>query len=218
MTVTALARYPCKGRTAGHERGVMLVVCMVFLLVISLTAGVTVRRATSSDAVAGNARTQVLALQAAEAALLYCERLAGVPAAEPARQAAQAEEPVTGAPNGPAEAPVVAGQPFLWEVLQNWDGPDSGAKVHAVPFADSNSGGANRYFRRPPECMAQYRSPGNTASAVVTARGFGPDVAQADGQRSPPRGAEVWLQTVVEASGGGKPASRAWRQVFLRTD
>ena len=195
----------------------MLVVCLVFLLVISLTAAVTVRRATSSDAVAANARTQALALQAAEAGLLYCERLLmrpEAPAAPPEEVSMAA--PVNVAVNVPADAPAKADEPFLWEALQNWDGAGSAARVREVPFADSSAGGANRYFKRPPECMAQYRQADNTATAVITARGFGPEVAQADSSRSAPRGAEIWLQTVVELPSAGRPGNRAWRQVFLR--
>jgi len=179
----------------------MLVVCLVFLLVISLTAAVTVRRATSSEAVAANARTHALALQAAEAALLHCERLLIRPVAPD---------------SAPVDAPTTADEPFLWEALQNWDGPGSAARVREVPFAGSSAGGPNRYFKRSPECMAQYRQAGNTATVVITARGFGPEVARADSSRSAPRGAEIWLQSVVELPSASRPGSRAWRQVFLR--
>lgn len=192
----------CKARRAA--RGVMLVICLMFLLIISLTAAVTVRRATGSEAVAGNARTQALALQAAEAALLYCEWQVAAFAANPAHGAA------------PAEAPAAGGEPYLWEDIGNWDGPGAQVRFRIVPFGDSESGDAHRYFRRSPECMAQYYAAGRTATAVVTARGFGPDVAAAGADHSAPHGAEVWLQSVVVLPAGGASASRAWRQIFLR--
>ncbi|MES2974584.1 MAG: PilX N-terminal domain-containing pilus assembly protein [Pseudomonadota bacterium] len=189
----------------GNVRGVMLIVCLMFLLVISLTAAVTVRRAASSDAVAGNARTHTLALQAAEAGLLHCERLFAAFAADPAQGLA------------PAAAPAGAGEPFLWEGLGNWDGPSAQGKARRVPFGDSESGGAQAYFRRSPECMAQYYAAGRTATAVVTARGFGPEVAPQGGGQAAPRGTEVWLQSVMTVPADGRPASRAWRQIFPRT-
>lgn len=205
MTSPAALRRRCRGMRAVRSRGVMLVVCLMFLLIISLTAAVTVRRATSSDAVASSGRTQALAFQAAEAALLRCETLV--------------MQPAMAGPNGgaPMAAPAAKDEPLEWQSLANWDGPESHAKVRIVPFAGSNSSGAQRYYKRSPECMAQYQLAGSTATAVVTARGFGPEVAPADGGRSAPRGAEVWLQSVISTAAAGKPANRSWRQIFLRT-
>lgn len=203
MTSAAWERHRC--HRAARVRGVMLVVCLVFLLIISLTAAVTVRRAASSDALAGSGRTQVLAFQAAEAALLHCESFV--------------MQPAMAGPDGsaPVSAPAAKDDPFDWQSLDNWDGPDSHARVRIVTFAGMDSGGAQRYYKRSPECMAQYQLAGSTATAVVTARGFGPEVAPADGGRSAPRGAEIWLQSVVSPPASGKPASRSWRQIFLRT-
>lgn len=205
MTSAAPVRHRCRCHRTMRARGVMLVVCLMFLLIISLTAAVTVRRATSSDAVAGSGRTQALAFQAAEAALLYCESFV--------------TQPATAGPAGsaPAAAPAAMHEPFDWQTLAHWDGPDSHARVRTVPFAGSDSEGGRPYYQRSPECMAQYQLAGSTATAVVTARGFGPEVAPADGGRSAPRGTEIWLQSVVSTPAPGKPASRSWRQIFLRT-
>ena len=51
-------------RFADPERGIILIICLIFLAIISVTAAVTVRSASSSEAVA-NSRTQALAMQAA---------------------------------------------------------------------------------------------------------------------------------------------------------
>jgi hypothetical protein len=60
-------------------------------------------------------------------------------------------------------------------------------------------------YRREPECMVEplpvMLSNGtvvNTSSFVITARGFGPEVAAADGSRSRPVGSEVWLQSNIQ--------------------
>jgi type IV pilus assembly protein PilX len=61
-------------------------------------------------------------------------------------------------------------------------------------------------FKRPPECMIERMSViqagatavSSTSSYVITARGFGPEVAAADGARSRPSGSEVWLQSHIE--------------------
>jgi type IV pilus assembly protein PilX len=64
-----------------------------------------------------------------------------------------------------------------------------------------NQAGVTATFSRPPECMVE-RQPllsggtvSYTASYVITARGFGPEVGVKDGNA--PKGSEVWLQSVV---------------------
>ena len=168
---------------ARGERGVVLIICLMFLLLISITAAVSVRGASSSEAVANNSRTQALAMQAAEAALGHCEKLV-------------TDFVKNGTGQAPPAAPV-GGGPYTWQSLANWDGTGTLANVQVVSFADSQSGSSTRYFKRSPECMAQYYLVGTTNTAIVTARGFGPDVAAADNARSAPKGAEVWLQSVL---------------------
>ena len=66
--------------------------------------------------------------------------------------------------------------------------------------------GGNGTYKRPPECMienipiikAGTSTVNNTASYVITARGFGPEVAAADASRTRPMGSEVWLQSHLE--------------------
>ena len=176
----ALRRAPLQ---VGGQRGVVLIICLMFLLLISITAAVSVRGATSSEAVANNSRTQALAMQAAEAALGYCEKLFN-------------EFAKNGIGQAPPAAPV-GGAPYTWQTLANWDGAGTQANVQVVPFGDSASGEVKRYFRRSPECIAQYYMVGKTDTAVITARGFGPDVAEVNAARSAPKGAEVWLQSIL---------------------
>jgi hypothetical protein len=46
--------------------------------------------------------------------------------------------------------------------------------------------------------MAQYLQAASTRTVVITARGFGPDVAaDTGGARAVPRGSEVWLQSTL---------------------
>ena len=176
---------PFHGRRlrARGEHGVVLIICLLFLLLISITAAVSVRGASSSEAVANNSRTQALAMQAAEAALGYCEKLVTNFAKD-------------GSGTAPINAPV-SGAAYNWESLTNWDGTGTLTNVQVVPFADSQSGAAHPYFKRSPECMSQYYMVGKTNTAVITARGFGPDVAATDSARNAPKGAEVWLQSIL---------------------
>ena len=59
--------------TVAKQRGVLLIVTMILLLIISGVAAITIKGSGSSENVANNTRTQALAMQAAEAALRYAE-------------------------------------------------------------------------------------------------------------------------------------------------
>ena len=97
----------------------------------------------------------------------------------------------------PEAAPIAAS--YRWQTLANWDGAGSGTNVTALVSTDINNRAddAGKLYKRYPECMVQYQQAANTRRVVVTARGFGPDVAAIDGTRSAPTGGEVWLQSVL---------------------
>lgn len=96
------------------------------------------------------------------------------------------------------EAAPVSGS-YRWQTLTNWDGAGSGANITTLASTDINNRAddAGKLYKRYPECMVQYLQAANTRRVVVTARGFGPDVAAIDANRSAPTGAEVWLQSVL---------------------
>ncbi len=148
-------------------------------MLISLVAAVSARNAGNSEILANVTRTQALAMQAAEAGLRYCEKVLLGEIAGPV----------------PLAAPV-GGAAYAWSDLANWDGGTSGSNVTAVPFGDAGSG-EKAYLKRKPECMSQYQSVGTTATVVITARGFGPEVAATDAARAAPQGTEIWLQSLV---------------------
>ena len=168
-----------------RERGVVLIVALIMLMVLSILASVSIKGASSTEQIANQSRQKALAQQTAEAALRFCEQ----------QVVANAANPVNGfAPEAP---PVGAGVPFTWEVITNWDAlaPPASLRTVAISAFGDVAGGAT-YFARPPECMAQYTTPGNTKVFVTTARGFGPEVSGVkDG--NPPRGTEVWNQSLV---------------------
>ncbi len=62
-----------RSSTAQKQRGVLLIVAMIMLLIISGVAALAIKGTSSTEAVANNTRTQALAMQAAEAALRYTE-------------------------------------------------------------------------------------------------------------------------------------------------
>lgn len=171
------------------QHGVVLVIALILLVLISLLAVSSLRNAGSSESVAGNVRTAELATQAADIALRYCE--------------SKALEMATAGVTPDST-------PDQWKTPATWDTPDTGKpwKVSASPSAFvlpatlvNQPGMTYDTYKRPPECMVE-RLPavttGTSTFYIITARGFGPEVAAADAARSRPTGSEVWLQSSIE--------------------
>lgn len=175
-------------QSPASQRGVVLIIALVMLVVISLLTTLSIRSATSTEKVSGNVRTTELASQAAEIALRYCEDAV--------------VQLYMGTVTLPATPSVLDFQiPLRWKDTANWD--VSGSEAFIVPADFVNSGPAT--FRRPPECMVERMevvSSGGaistTSTYVITARGFGPEVARADAARARPQGSEVWMQSTIE--------------------
>lgn len=189
---TPFASSPRSGRRRrpAAQRGVVLIIALVMLVVISLLTTLSIRSATSTEKVSGNVRTTELASQAAEIALRYCED--------------SVVQINSGAVTLPATPTILAYQaPPRWKDSTNWDVSGSDAFVLPSTYVNQATGAAT--FPRAPECMVE-RMPvvtstgvlSNTSTYVVTARGFGPEVAAADASRSRPSGSEVWMQSTIE--------------------
>ena len=186
----AKGRLPMSGLARRHH-GVVLVIALVLLVLMSLLAVTGMRNAGSSESVAGNVRTTELATQAADMALRYCE-------AKAAEMAAGGVTPVS--------------TPDQWKDPVTWDSPATNlpwrnvsatASAFVLPSGLVNQPGMTLTYKRPPECMVEQHTPavsvaGGSTFYVVTARGFGPEVAAANAARSRPAGTEVWLQSHLE--------------------
>ncbi|MFC5499236.1 PilX N-terminal domain-containing pilus assembly protein [Caenimonas terrae] len=174
---------------ARDQRGVVLIIALVMLVVISLLATFSIRNALSSEGVSGNVRTTQLATQAAEVALRYCE-----------------DAIVNNVKNGTllpsgmtVQPPVAAASAPLGVNTANWDGTRTG--VFVIPTASVNLASAT--FARMPECVSEQIPIVNatanglttTSTYLITARGFGPEVASGTGR---PEGSEVWMQSTLE--------------------
>lgn len=172
-----------EGRTLAPktQRGVVLIVALVILVIISLLAVTSLRNVSSSETISGTVRTSELASQAAEIALRYCESQASKLA------------------NGEATAAGFVISTKDWSDIPNtWDAVD--ADVVVVPASEFNNANVRVTYKRFPECLvAQLSStPTPPSSFLITARGFGPDVAVVNNNRSRPKGTEVWLQSTIE--------------------
>ena len=176
-----------------HQKGVVLIISLILLVIISLLAITSMRNASSSESIAGNARTTELATQAADIALRHCE--SAVLKVMSGRQ-----DYVTGF----TRANVLSGSsPPKWQDMSQdtgWDSASTAAFV--LPENLVNLAGVTfKTYQRRPECMVEIIpavTTGTTTFYVITARGFGPEVAPADDVRSRPVGSEVWLQSHIE--------------------
>lgn len=179
---------PTNVATKAHrQKGVVLVITLLLLMVLSILASISIKGATSTEQISSQSRQRVLAQQAAEAALRYCEgqvqafRAGRVPSITP-----QA---------------FVAGVEPRWKSMANWDvvDPATSAGLTVVPlssFGDTAGATPVTYFQRAPECMAQYIALADPTRVMVTARGFGPEVSSTRTSTAPV-GTEVWLQSVI---------------------
>lgn len=194
----------------------VLIVSLILLAIISLLAAFSIRNASSSEAVSGNVRTTQLATQAAEIALRYCEDVV-----------VQTFSPSPIFVVTPPPLPLAYKSPAYWSEkdgsgnLKNWDTSASlgnsfltvptpqstPAVTTATAFTTVPSSVVNGLvtYKRPPECMIEsmqvQNASGtldNTSTYLVTARGFGPEVAPVDSTRTRPEGSEVWLQSTIQ--------------------
>ena len=175
----------------------MLIVSIIMLAIVSVLAALSARMAASAENVSGNVRLSALAMQAAEIALRHCESSA-------AELIALSTGSTTDYPTlGFSDSNILPASPAIWEIASEWDSPT--APVYILPLAQMNQPDLAATYQRPPECMVG-RVPfvlpsgaiSTTASFVVTARGFGPEVPAADPERHRPIGSEVWLQSHIK--------------------
>jgi len=174
-----------------HEKGVVLIVSLIILVVISMLAITSLRNASSSEMISGNVRTTELANQAAEFALRFCEN------------------EVENFKNGLSNIIINDySDPPLWSKLDaktnsltNWDGANSADKVNILDAALLNQANITyATYKRLPECMIEVgedKSKDDASIFKITARGFGPEVSAANNNRARPVGTEVWLQSTI---------------------
>lgn len=170
------------------QHGVILVIALILLVLISLLAVSSLRNAGSSEIVAGNVRTTELANQAADIALRYCE----------SKALEMATAGVT-----PDSTPNQWKNPATWDspnTKKPWDSTSTSAFVLPAELVNQ-AGMTYDTYKRPPECMVEKLPAVTTGTSmfyIITARGFGPEVAAAGTARSRPTGSEVWLQSNIE--------------------
>jgi len=172
-----------------HEKGFVLAISMIFLIVMTLLAVSAIKRSTLDEKITANLRTQNLSFQAAEKALRFCERFLDLAAGSVTMCTAKDQSKFIPDPN-PGSGP-----PIQWKDDNNWKGggmsqqlPDTGP--NAISGLDATS---------QPRCMIEeWRlnpANGNKQPAwVITARA-GPKIDATPSEKS--ENAVVWLQETI---------------------
>jgi Tfp pilus assembly protein PilX len=199
-----------------RAKGVVLVVALLMLTVLSLMVVASIKGAGSSEALSNNNRTQSLAMQAAEAALRYCEE--GVRSARYAKDVADANANGTPAPaanatigsgiyaSNPSSPVKVESMPngndagdYTWVTKSKWNANPINANINILTTdAAGVSFLPTSMYKRMPECMAQYQD-AQQLQVVITARGFGPEVSDPSATAASRQadGTEVWVQAFI---------------------
>jgi type IV pilus assembly protein PilX len=203
MTIPTLPAHPSvpeillpRSRVPKKQHGVVLIIALILLVVISLLAVTSMRNASSTESVAGNVRTTELATQAADIALRHCESSAIKVVKILGGDTTSTE--ATYADQGLDTTKILwATTSVQWQSTATWDSTSTATFVLPASLV-----GGTATYKRPPECMVESLTGttpvSSSASFVITARGFGPEVAAADAGRSRPQGTEVWLQSTIE--------------------
>ena len=162
--------------------GVVLVMMLVLLAVMAMAAALAARLALTGEAVSAGRQAHAQALAAAELALRYCEDQIGRDDAS--------------VPVQPA-ADVDAEWPLLWKSAGSWSdaAPLASPVPSAVVWGDTEVPADAPLPQCLVEAMVLPRARGaddRLGAWLVTARGFSP------GHVPGGRGAEVWLQSVVQ--------------------
>ncbi|VTU18508.1 MULTISPECIES: pilus assembly PilX family protein [unclassified Variovorax] len=170
------------------QRGVVLIMSLVLLIIISLVAVLAVQRATSEEQVSKALRTNTVAFQAAEAALRYCE--------DQMLKSGGVQSGTTIVPPNPD--PLDGTKPSLWADRANWE-PSANKAIQVDAAQINSSDAAARALPMLPRCMVESTSlQGESArrpAFLITAVGFSADFHTTAGK--PDAGGEVWLQSLV---------------------
>lgn len=176
--------------TPGSERGVVLPIALIMLVIISFAGLLAARNSATFEQFSNNMRTNQVARVAAEDALRQCERIARSTVEGSAAFAADVGKiEDTNVISADTEAAISAG---IWNTRSNWA---SGA-ANLITVTPSYTGSVvqtSAQLRNAPTCIVQAMV---NDRFLITSRGLSSDaVVDANGLLT--AGSEVWLQSIL---------------------
>lgn len=168
--------------SAERQRGIVLVMSLIFLIILSLVILYGVRGTILGEQVAKNLQANETAAQAAETALRFCEN----------EVLSASFSPILPIQNPPQ-----------WQDISNWSDDSKSFAIPAAQLAETNM----RSLPVAPRCMVEMMdlppAAGESAESVsflrthlVTAVGYSADY-EANGSGQGISGSEVWLQSIL---------------------
>ena len=177
--------------TSLKQKGVMLPIALILLVVISILGIMAMRNATVGEQTINAVRTNAATRAAAEMGLRHCEAVVyeisdkpTIPlyAAEAAKIALKGKDGIN----------ILTGQNdanALWTVAANW----KSTSAYRISMMTANSG-----FKNPPKCMIEkVKFASGEDGYLITSRGIGNEAEYDDSTGLVKSGAEIWLQSVL---------------------
>lgn len=186
-----------------RERGVVLVITLILIVILSLLGTVAIRNATQTERSINGVRTSQVAQEAAETALRFCEQIVlfsdeGKP---------YEEYGTTGLTGKVITTTITSEQDTsaAWRTAANWVGanvivvPDPYYKKYKSAAVDTDA----TPLAVSPRCMIQKIQSTNTpplTGYLITARGFANNARFESDTGKITYGAESWMQSVLTKS------------------
>jgi type IV pilus assembly protein PilX len=185
--------------TRQRQRGIVLAMALILLVIISLVGALAIRNSTASEKTVNSLRSNSVAMGAAETGLRYCELVVqgisnGPTALVPATTIAQAT------PSALVTISDANTSTAVWQTSATWSSSTIVITVPTAFYQSQSAEAANGVtLKNAPVCVIQpYFNARVSPSTgwVVTARGFGND-AQINASKAVTEGSEVWLQSIL---------------------
>lgn len=189
-------------RLPSGQRGVVLVISLILIVILSLLGTLAIRNATQSERSINGVRTTQVSREAAETALRFCEQIAIFDS----DNKDYSEWGTTGLRAKIVTTTIASEQDTAaaWRSANNWKtGSTSLIEVPATYFKKYVSGSPATDAAQlllPPRCIIQRIETTSTPvlrGYLITARGFA-NTAKFDGSTGKAtQGAETWLQSIL---------------------
>lgn len=170
---------------ASRQKGVALIIVLIMMVIIGLTASASMRGAATSEKMVNNMRSEMVAQQYAEAALVFCET--EMNKASASRVSALQDSKIT--------TVAVAGT-ALWSSTSTWVG--GATKKYDIPVTKLKSTDSSVTSVPSPQCVVERQTlPDAKTAVIITARGFSPDYTSDSTTGATTAGSVVWLQSYL---------------------
>ena len=185
-----------RGGRGRQERGVVLVITLILIVILSLLGTFAIRNATQSERSINGIRSAEVAREAAETALRFCEQIAIFDG-----DGKDYTEYGTTGLRGRIIATAIGSESdsaAAWRAEANWKNGSNVIEVPAAYYKKDTGGTAP--LTNPPLCLIQKIETTSTpklSGYLITARGFANNAKYTSTTGKSAQGAESWMQSVL---------------------